>query len=76
MRLCNLKMNIMDIKKHAKDLFFLIIAGFLVGFACFAIMYWVFSMAYKESVTTAWTVGIIGVITDYIRPYLKKRQQN
>jgi hypothetical protein len=67
----------MNTKKHLKDLFFLLVAGALVGFACFAIMYWVFRLDYKESMATAWTVGIIGVVTDYIKPYFsKKRQQN
>lgn len=67
----------MNTKKHLKELYFLLVAGFIVGFACFAIMYWVFRMEYKASLSTAWTVGIIGVVADYIKPYLpKKRQQS
>ncbi|ANE53020.1 hypothetical protein [Flavisolibacter tropicus] len=67
----------MNTKKHLKDLFFLLVAGFIVGFACFAIMYWVFRNDYKECLTFAWIAGGAGIIAEYIKPYLpKKRQQS
>ena len=52
-----------------------IIASFIIGFVCFAIMYWGFNIAYSDSITTALSVGLAGLIVEYLRPYITKNRK-
>ena len=60
-----------------KKFFFLLVAAIIVGFACFAILKWIFKVDYHQSLNLAIVVGATGILIEYIKPLLSnKRQQN
>jgi hypothetical protein len=59
-----------------KKFFFLLMAAFLIGFACFAIVYWVVKWNYNESISLALSIGISGLVVELLRPYIKKKSRD
>jgi hypothetical protein len=51
-------------------------AAFLIGFACFAIVYWVVKWNYNESISLALSIGISGLVVELLRPYIKKKSRD
>jgi hypothetical protein len=55
-----------------KKLFFLLIAAALIGFICFAVMYWLFDASFIDSRQMAITLGATGFIVECLRPLIIK----
>jgi|GEM_PF-2288829 len=51
----------------------LAIAAAIIGFAWFAVEYWIFNVNYKEALRIGRNFAIIGFFIECIRPYIKSR---
>jgi hypothetical protein len=50
----------------------LALASVIVGFACFAIMFWVFKMSYKTSLETGIIIVFTGFIIELLKPWIER----
>ena len=55
-----------------KNFLILILAAAISGLVCFAIMHWGFNQDYDTSLTVALSVGITGIVVEYLKPYILK----
>lgn len=50
----------------------LAIAAVIIGFACFAIMYWGFKVNYKSSLDAGILLAFTGFLVELLKPRLKR----
>lgn len=50
----------------------LAIAALIIGFACFAIMFWGFRISYKTSFDTGLILAFTGFVVELLRPWIEK----
>ena len=56
-----------------KNYLTLTLAAAIVGFAWFAVEYWIFNSNYRDAMSTAISVAIAGFIVECLRPWLTAR---
>lgn len=61
--------------KYLRSWPYYIIAACIVGFACFAVLFWLFDSSYKESLSTAITAGTAGLFAEIARRYFVDKQK-